>query len=704
VGIVLVTGASGFVGQRVLAELETQGESVRALVRDPAKAERMRARGVEVHVGDLRDHAVLDGAVRDVDVVLHCAAAVGNRYGAREFQEVNVAGTRQLLEAANAARCRRVVLLSSLHVLGIGNLDPCAEDLPCRRTRDAAANAKIEMERLALDWSRKGPPSVVILRPGVIYGPGDSHNIPKLLEALRRGKFVFLVSRDNLVPVVHVDDVARAMLLAAHAPEGGSRIFHITDGSRTTIGEFVERLAELAQCAPPKRVIRGAVLWPLLGLLNGVRRVFPRCPDPVPPGPLRFLATSRFVDIQRARDELGYVPRIQYRAGLATALATKSPGSRTEGGMSGILDDTQLHDRVVRAIRAHWTEPAHGPARFAVPRNRIDELARAALAAMLTRPFRVGPLPSSEVHAKLLARVRRRVALGKPISISLGFGGLKNPNSAPPSRADWAEFFALSHLIKWHNRVQSVYPPGLTIRMVFDDMTHRWANRGDGGCVASYTASMLELVRILGFDRVIERFAHLSTLTWICLARYPLANRHVRRWERDPRNRGQMERMADAARRNLPPGPELCESRQDFAVEQAAHRYRVYWEALRLCGLTRSRRRIVAMYLDGSQHHAPQPVTLHLTTLDKGQMIQPWQGQGALLDDGHGRLEPYLLTAARRERCKMKVVDGLDLLPLPGFDAIAVASAPASPNRAVPESIRTDVERDQMKIVATKPS
>jgi nucleoside-diphosphate-sugar epimerase len=698
--IILVTGASGFVGHRVVAKLLTRGEPVRALVRDPAKAEKLRAQGVEVCVGDLRDRTVLEGAVRDVDVVLHCAAAVGSRYGAREFYEVNVAGTRQLLKAASAAHCRRVVLLSSLHVLGIGNLDPATEDLPCRRTRDSAANAKIDMERLALDWAQ--PPSVVILRPGVIYGPGDPHNIPKLLEALWRGKFVFLISRDNQVPVIHVDDVAAAMLLAANAPDGGSRIFHITDGSRTTIGEFVDRLAELAGCAPPARVLPGVLLWPLLGLLNSVRRVYPRCPDPVPPGPLRFLATSRFVDIRRARDELGYVPRIGYREGLATAVDNYTLRSPGDCLISGLLDDTQLRERVVRAIRAHWTKPARSPEKIAVPPNRIDEMAQAALAAMLTRPFRVGPLPSSEVYAELLARVRRRVAHGKPISVSVGFGGLKNPNSVSPSRADWAEFFALCHLIAWHNKVQSVYPPGLTIKLVFDDVTHRWVNRGDGGCVASYTASISELVRILGFDRVIVRLARLSTLTWICLALYPLAKRRVRRWERDPRNRDQLERMADAARRNLPPRPELSGLRRESAVERAAHRYRVYWESLRLSGLTRSKRRIIAMYLDGSQHHIPQPVTMHLTTLDKGQVTQPWQGQGALLDDGHGQFEPYLLTAARRERCTVKVVDGLDLLPLSGFDSIAVASV--SRSVSTPDNGGPGVERDQMKDVAKKPS
>jgi hypothetical protein len=88
-------------------------------------------------------------------------------------------------------------------------------------------------------------------------------------------------------------------------------------------------------------------------------------------------------------------------------------------------------------------------------------------------------------------------------------------------------------------------------------------------------------------------------------------------------------------------------------------------------------------YLDGTQHHIRQEVALHLTTLDKGQVTQPWQGEGALLDNGHGRLEPFVLTAGRRQRHEMLTVDGLDILPIAGFDRIAVAWPTAEPADAL---------------------
>ena len=131
--------------------------------------------------------------------------------------------------------------------------------------------------------------------------------------------------------------------------------------------------------------------------------------------------------------------------------------------------------------------------------------------------------------------------------------------------------------------------------------------------------------------------------------------------------------MHDSARRNLsiPTGLSPDETRR--FVADAAHRYRVYWEALQMSGLTRSRGRIIGMYLDGTQHHIPQAVALHLTTLDKGQVTQPWQGEGMLLDNGHGKLEPFVMTAGRRLRYGVQEIDGLNVIPLHGFDRIAVA-------------------------------
>lgn len=340
------------------------------------------------------------------------------------------------------------------------------------------------------------------------------------------------------------------------------------------------------------------------------------------------------------------------------------------------IDDEQAR-RVRETITHHWVKPAPSVPMAAPGSAEAERVARNALDVMLTRQYRVGPLPGPDILEQLLQRVRHFVALGQPIKVMIGYGPLKNPNAVPYSRADWAEFFALGHLVSWHNKVGKVYPPGLRIQIVFDDATLVLANRADPALMRSYMTSVAGLVRALGYDHVFLPPIPQSKYAWILhLGVFAVARWRVWRWERDPANRDLIERMDQAAARNvyLPPGLTLAQ--QDRFIRGASHRYRVYWEALQLTGVTRSKKRLTAMYLDGAQHHRRQAVALHLTTLDKGQVTQPWQGEGALLDNGKGLWEPCVLTAARRQRYQMTLLNGLELIPYTGFGSIRLARDP----------------------------
>jgi hypothetical protein len=333
-----------------------------------------------------------------------------------------------------------------------------------------------------------------------------------------------------------------------------------------------------------------------------------------------------------------------------------------------------LRERVQEVIQRHWVTPR--PSQLQEPRSiaASDEPARAALDTMLTRQFRVGPLPPQPVYDGLLERIRRCVCRGQPIRVTVGYGPLKNQNGVSYSRADWAEFFALCHLVAWHNKVQAVYPPGLSIRIVYDDSTLVVANRADRGLMQSYMSSIGSLIEALGFDNVFAPPFGQSSFAWLFhFGLYPFAGWIVRRWERNPANFEHLERMTESARRNIGLPSGLSDEQREKAIRAAGHRYRVYWTALQLSGLSNSKSRLIAMYLDGSQHHIRQPVALHLTTLDKGQVTQPWQGEGALLDNGHRKLEPFVLTAGRRRRHRTQTLDGLKLVPHSGFEQITVA-------------------------------
>jgi hypothetical protein len=345
------------------------------------------------------------------------------------------------------------------------------------------------------------------------------------------------------------------------------------------------------------------------------------------------------------------------------------------------LPDEILRSRINEVICRHWVQP-HAAEPLAPPDPaQVEELARTALDTMLTRQFRVGPLPSAEMYEQFLAPVRSIVAKGKPIRVTVGYGPLKNPNAVAHSRADWAEFFALGHLVAWHNKVQRVYPPGLQFQIYFDDETLLLANFADKQLMRSYMSSIADLICMLGYQSVFLPPTRITNFGWFLrfgpyqLFRFTLiqiAEWRVRRWERDPANREQIERMREFARRNVLVPPELKDEERERFVHHASHRFRVCWDALRMgAQIFPDRERLLALYLDGSQHHRQQ-VALHLTSVDKGQMTQPWQGEGVLLDNGREKLEPFVLTSGRRSRYHVRVLDGLELVAAPGFERIAV--------------------------------
>jgi hypothetical protein len=205
-------------------------------------------------------------------------------------------------------------------------------------------------------------------------------------------------------------------------------------------------------------------------------------------------------------------------------------------------------------------------------------------------------------------------------------------------------------------------------------------------------------IRVLGYQAVFLPPTRITHFAWFLrfgpyqLFRFTLiqiAERRVRRWERDPANREQIERMKEFARRNVVVPSNLSAEAQERFVENASHRFRVCWDALRLgAQIFPDRERLVALYLDGSQHHRKQ-IALHLTSVDKGQMTQPWQGEGVLLDNGCGKLEPFVLTGGRRSRCHVRMIDGLDVVAVAGFDRLAVVW----PRAADPSTINDRADR-----------
>jgi len=292
---VLVTGASGFLGRVICAELTERGHDVHALVRRPGS----EPPGTTAVAGDLTDAQRLTAAVSEVgpECVFHLAAEIASQRDAAKIRAVNVDGTRVLIAACEAAGVRRLVFASTV-VTGDAKGAVLTEDseLP---VETEYGRSKQEGERMLRESSLED----VIIRPSHVYGPGGWY-VEEIVERIRQpGRFAVVGSGHNWWDVVRVEDVARACVDAAERAPAGST-YHVADDEPICYYDFVALTAEAVGKGPPRRI----PAW-LACLAAGA--------DPV-----RAATRSGKSSNARIKSELGWSPRFATaREGVPDAIA-----------------------------------------------------------------------------------------------------------------------------------------------------------------------------------------------------------------------------------------------------------------------------------------------------------------------------------------------------------------------------------------------
>jgi nucleoside-diphosphate-sugar epimerase len=236
---VLVTGATGFIGGRLVERLVVEeGARVRALVRNFGNAARIGRFPVELVAGDLAAAESINAAVSGCDVVIHCG--YGSTGEDAEKRDVTVNGTARVLDAALAHTCCRVVVVSTIAVYGDtppGDLD---ETAPRRRSGVVYNDTKLEAEQLALSYCGKGL-SVAVVQPTVVYGPCAGTWTVNTLAHLRTGRVILVDGGSGFCNAVYVDDVVTALLLAATSPRAHGEAFLISGAAPVTWRDFYAR-------------------------------------------------------------------------------------------------------------------------------------------------------------------------------------------------------------------------------------------------------------------------------------------------------------------------------------------------------------------------------------------------------------------------------------------------------------------------------
>jgi 2-alkyl-3-oxoalkanoate reductase len=325
----LVTGGGGFLGGYIVEALLARGDRVRSFGRGDYS--QLRAQGVEVLRGDICDRDAVAAACEGIDCVFHTAAITGLNSTARahtEFVMTNTWGTRQVILGCRAHRVPRLVFTSSPSAVFSGQ-DQAGVDESVRYNFDwlckhgaSYSYTKATAEFNVLRSNGRGALRTCALRPHLIWGPEDTHLIPRLIARARSGRLRRVGDGTNLVDITYVENAAEAHLLAADAlasansPVAGKAYF-ISQGEPVNCWQWIDEILALVNLPPVGKSMSLKTAWRIGAACEAAYRLLRLKGEP----PMtRFLAaqlaTSHWFDISAARRDLGYEPRVSTAEGM----------------------------------------------------------------------------------------------------------------------------------------------------------------------------------------------------------------------------------------------------------------------------------------------------------------------------------------------------------------------------------------------------
>jgi nucleoside-diphosphate-sugar epimerase len=319
----LITGATGFIGGHIAEACVARGHQVVAIARPQSDTQLLEKIGAVILRGELGDPELARKALEEVDVVVHCAARVGNWGPVEDYRKVNVEPLRLLLETCKGHALSRFVHMSSLgvyaarHHYGTDESEP----LPARH-RDGYSQTKVEAEHLAMHYYRDYGVPVVILRPGFVYGPRDKAVLPRLIEGLRAGTVRYPGGGRRALNTIFIRNLVDALFLAVDQTQAVGQVYNLTDGEFVSKRRFVEAVADAfglphPHLTPPLWLAR-LVTWSFeaVARLRGATEA-PRFNFTT----FKFLALNLDFSIEKAKRELGYRPRTTFDDGISETMA-----------------------------------------------------------------------------------------------------------------------------------------------------------------------------------------------------------------------------------------------------------------------------------------------------------------------------------------------------------------------------------------------
>jgi nucleoside-diphosphate-sugar epimerase len=302
---IFVTGCTGFIGSHLGRRLAAKGFQVFCLVRNPDKGISLRKEGIIPIFGDIREKAFMKSMPDGIDIVYHLAGILGKwNVADRVYYDVHMQGTENLLNACVASGIKRFVFCSSVGVLG-----PSGNYIFDENSKYNPTNiyelTKAESEKMVLNHSKNGVIDATIIRPAVVYGPGDFHMLG-LFKAIKKGLFPVIDKGRALFQPVYVEDVVKGLEACIHK-NTINHIYILAGGKPVTVGEFATLISGMMNTAVPRIKISkktASFTASICEILGNMLNIEP----PLTHARMKFFTENKVYSINKAIAGLEYEP------------------------------------------------------------------------------------------------------------------------------------------------------------------------------------------------------------------------------------------------------------------------------------------------------------------------------------------------------------------------------------------------------------